>query len=429
MHHTRSAQLFAAAKRVMPGGVSSPVRSFNSVGGEPPFIARAKGSRIWDEDGNEYIDYVGSWGPAILGHAPDELLAVINETAAKGLSFGAPTKMETLLAEEIISALPSIEKVRFVSSGTEACMAAIRLARGFTGKNMVIKFAGHYHGHSDGLLAKAGSGVATLSLPNSAGVPAEVVGFTLIAEFNDAEGLSQLFAQQQGKIAAVIVEPIAGNAGFIRPQPGFLEHIRALCTAEGALLIADEVMTGFRVCYGGWQNRVDFKPDLTTLAKVIGGGLPLAAYGGRADIMACIAPLGPVYQAGTLSGNPLATACGLATLQRLKQPDCYTELSRKSAFLVAGLEKLAHRFDLPFSGDYEGGMFGYFFSAQPVKSFAEAQRSAVDLYPRFFHGMLDRGIYLAPSAFEASFVSLAHSQEDLQATLVAAEAVFAQLLR
>jgi glutamate-1-semialdehyde 2,1-aminomutase len=429
MKQQNSTELFTRAQRAMPGGVSSPVRAFAAVGGIPPFVARAKGSRLWDEDGNEYIDYVGSWGTAILGHAPDDILAVLQEAAAKGLSFGAPTKMETLLAEEIIAAIPSVERLRFVSSGTEACMAAIRLARGYTGKKLVIKFAGHYHGHSDGLLAKAGSGMATLSLPSSAGVPEEVVGLTIIADFNDGERLAEIFAQQRGNIAAVIVEPIAGNAGFIRALPGFLERVRELCDNEGALFICDEVMTGFRVGYGGWQNRLSFKPDLTTLGKIVGGGLPLAAYGGRSDIMSCIAPEGAVYQAGTLSGNPLATACGLATLRRLQAPGVYEELARKSAELIAGLEKVIHSFDIPCSGDSEGGMFGFFFSAERVKSFAEAQQSAVHLYPRFFHGMLDQGIYLAPSAYEASFMSLAHSNSDLQRTLAAAQVVCAKVLK
>lgn len=427
MDRRRSAHLYSEAQRCMPGGVSSPVRSFAAVGGEPLFIARAKGSHLWDEDGNEYIDYVGSWGTAILGHAPDEILAIVNETAAKGLSFGAPTQSETLLAQEIIAALPSIEKLRFVSSGTEACMSAIRVARGYTGKTIVIKFAGHYHGHSDGLLAKAGSGVATLALPSSAGVPAAVVEHTIVAEFNDEAGLREIFARHYHEIAAVIVEPIAGNAGFIRPQPGFLALIRELCSEYGAVFICDEVMTGFRVGYGGWQTLAQITPDLTTLAKVIGGGLPLAAYGGRAEIMNCIAPLGPVYQAGTLSGNPLATACGLATLRHLKKPGCYAELTEKTRILIKGLSSLASRYTIPFSGDSEGGMFGFYFSTAPVKNFSEAQRSAVHWYPRFFQSMLDQGIYLAPSAYEAGFVSLAHSQQDLQATLQAAEHAFATL--
>ncbi len=427
MKRQRSSLLFSAAKRYMPGGVSSPVRSFSAVGGEPPFIARGKGSRVWDEDGNEYIDYVGSWGPAILGHAPDDIVAVVCAAAAKGLSFGAPTVGETLLAAEINAALPSMEMLRFVSSGTEACMSAIRLARGYTGKDLVIKFAGHYHGHSDGLLAKAGSGVATLALPSSAGVPREVVEHTLVAEFNDGVALRGIFSQHRGKIAAVIVEPIAGNVGFIRPQVDFLGLIRELCDQEQALMILDEVMTGFRVAFGGWQTLAGIKPDLTTLAKVIGGGLPLAVYGGRKEIMAKIAPLGPVYQAGTLSGNPLATACGLATLQRLKAPGVYEELNQKAAFLTSGLERLAARYDIPLRSDFAGGMFGFYFTHEQVRSYAEAQQTAVHWYPRFFHLMLDQGIYLAPSPYEAGFVSLAHSQEDLQATLDAAEQAFAQL--
>lgn len=429
MDRTRSTQLFAEAQQLMPGGVSSPVRAFGAVTGEPPLIARGKGSRIWDEDGNSYIDYVGSWGPAILGHANEEVIAAACEAASKGLSFGAPTHGESLLARELIAAIPSMEKVRFVSSGTEACMSAIRLARGFTGKKLVVKFSGHYHGHSDGLLAKAGSGIATLSLPSCAGVPAEIVELTLVCEFNHRDELERIFDQYRGQIAAVIVEAIGGNAGFIRAEAGFLELIRSLCTSENALFILDEVMTGFRVGYGGWQNKLKITPDLTTLAKVIGGGMPLAAFGGRKDVMDHLAPLGPVYQAGTLSGNPVATACGLATLRQLQRPGVYEELSQKAAFLVNGLQALAHRYDIPFTGDYEGGMFGYFFSHERVKSYTEAQKTAVHLFPRFFHLMLEKGIYLAPSMFEASFISLAHSQEDLQATLDAAEEVFSVLLR
>lgn len=415
---------------MIPGGVNSPVRAFGTVGGDPLFITAAKGSRITDADGSEFIDYVGSWGPAILGHAHPDVLEAVCSTAQRGLSFGAPTKTETLLAKSISEALPSMERLRFVSSGTEACMSALRVARGYTGREKIIKFEGNYHGHADMLLVKAGSGAATFGHPSSAGVPLEATKTTLTAPYNDLDFLKSVFENNPSDIAAVIIEPIAGNAGFIRPVEGFLAGIRALCDQYGALLIIDEVMTGFRVAFGGMQLTEKVKPDLCTLGKVIGGGMPLAAFGGRADVMEVLSPLGPVYQAGTLSGNPVATACGLKTLELIKKdPDFYSKLHEKSRFLMGGIEKAAKLADIPISTDFEGGMFGMYFSKTPVLNFSDAQRTNIDWYRRYFNLMLDNGIYLAPSAYEAGFVSMAHTMEDLEATIKAAERSFQVLAR
>ena len=410
---------------MIPGGVNSPVRAFGAVGGDPLFVTAAKGSKITDADGVEYIDYVGSWGPAILGHAHPEVVESVCSAAQLGLSFGAPTERETHLARCISEALPSMERLRFVSSGTEACMSALRVARGFTGREKIVKFEGNYHGHADMLLVKAGSGAATFGHPSSAGVPSDATKTTLTAPYNDLDFLKSVFEQNPSDIAAVIIEPVAGNAGFIRPVKGFLSGIRALCDQYGALLIIDEVMTGFRVAFGGMQLVEGVRPDLCTLGKVIGGGMPLAAFGGRADIMEVLSPLGPVYQAGTLSGNPVATACGLKTLELIKKdPDFYGKLHEKSRFLMNGIEKAAKSAGIPVTTDFEGGMFGMYFSSSPVLNFSDAQETKIDWYRRYFNLMLDNGIYLAPSAYEAGFVSMAHSQEDLEATVKAAEASF-----
>jgi glutamate-1-semialdehyde 2,1-aminomutase len=416
-----SRKLFAEASKVIPGGVNSPVRAFKSVGGDPLFIAKASGSKLWDVDGNEYIDYVGSWGPAILGHAHPEVLKAVAQAAENGLSFGAPTEQETDLAKYIQLALPSMELIRFVSSGTEACMAALRVARGFTRRSKILKFEGCYHGHGDMLLVKAGSGAATLGTPDSLGVTQGVANDTLTVPFNDLGGTAALF--EMNEIAAVIVEPIVGNSGFIRPREGFLEGLRELCTKHGALLIFDEVMTGFRVAWGGAQALWNITPDLTTLGKVIGGGMPLAAYGGRRDVMSMVAPVGPVYQAGTLSGNPVAVACGLATLKILKSGDSFKKLSSTSRSLTEGLTKIASNYNLNFTADCEGGMFGFFFNADKVYNFSDAKKSDVERFRKFFWGMLDQGVYLAPSAFEAGFVSTAHTEHDITLTLERAESV------
>jgi glutamate-1-semialdehyde 2,1-aminomutase len=413
----RSRDAFRAARRVIPGGVNSPVRAFGSVGLTPRFIDRAKGARIWDVDGNEYIDYVGSWGPMILGHAHPAVLRAVRATMARGTSFGAPTELETRLAEAIRRAMPSIQQVRMVSSGTEATMSAIRLARGVTGRARVLKFDGCYHGHSDGLLVGAGSGVATLGIPGSPGVPAAMAELTVQAPFNDLDAVAAAFDRWPGEIACVIVEPVAGNMGCVPPQPGFLPGLRRLCDDHGALLIFDEVMTGFRVAHGGAQKLYRVKPDLTCLGKVVGGGLPAAAYGGRNDLMRRIAPAGDVYQAGTLSGNPLAMAAGLATLERLTEPGVYETLSDRANDLATGLSDLAAQAGVEFTATSVGGMFGFFFHPGPVTSFADAKRSHVERFKRFFAAMLEGGIYLAPSAFEAGFVSLAHRPKDIDRTL------------
>jgi len=420
-----NAQLFDRACRSIPGGVNSPVRAFRSVGGTPRFIKRAQGPYVWDEEDSRYIDYVGSWGPAILGHAHPEVVEAVRAAALDGLSFGAPTKAEVELAEVLIDRLPSLEKVRLVSSGTEATMTAIRLARGATGRAKIVKFEGCYHGHSDSLLVKAGSGLLTFGNPSSAGVPPEFVSHTLTLEFNNLAAVQAAFAQHGADIACVIVEPVAGNMNLIKPADGFLQGLRDLCTRHGAVLIFDEVMTGFRVGPQGVQGLAGIRPDLTTLAKVIGGGMPVGALGGRADIMAHLAPLGGVYQAGTLSGNPVAVAAGLATLRLIGQPGFYDRLATQTRRLVDGLRERARAAGIPFAADAIGGMFGLYFRDTVPTSFAEVSASDTDAFKRFFHAMLDRGVHFAPSAFEAGFVSATHDDAVIDATLEAAEAAFA----
>lgn len=423
----KSNALYADACKVIPGGVNSPVRAFRSVDGEPIFIARAKGSRLWDADGNDYIDYVGSWGPAIVGHAHPEVLSAIHEAAANGISFGAPTELETKLAHAIMTHLPSMEMVRFVSSGTEACMSALRVARAYTGRNKIIKFEGCYHGHGDMLLVKAGSGAATLGIPDSPGIPAGTTADTLTVAYNDLGAVAAIFDKHPDEIAAVIIEPIVGNSGFIRPLPGFLEGLRELCTKFGTLFIFDEVMTGFRVGLGGVQGLHDIRPDMTTLGKVIGGGMPLAAYGGRRDIMAKVAPAGPVYQAGTLSGNPVAVTCGLKTLELISKPAFFRDLTTRTKKLVDGLEDAATQNGIPFSTDYEGGMFGFFFQKGPVRNFQDAKGSDIALFKKFFWGMMERGVYLAASAYEAGFTSGAHTDADIETTIATANEVMRKI--
>jgi glutamate-1-semialdehyde 2,1-aminomutase len=424
-----SRRLLRAARKRIPGGVNSPVRAFGSVGGTPPFIESAKGCRVRDADGNEYIDYVGSWGPMILGHADPAVLRAVRGALARGTSFGAPTENETLLAEAIARVLPSVQKVRMVSSGTEATMSAIRLARGVTGRSRLLKFDGCYHGHSDGLLVGAGSGVATLGIPGSPGVPAAMTKLTVQAPFNDLPAVRRAFERWGDDIACVIVEPVAGNMGCIPPVDGFLAGLREICTEYGALLIFDEVMTGFRVARGGAQRLYRVKPDLTCLGKVVGGGLPAAAYGGRRDLMARIAPEGDIYQAGTLSGNPLAVAAGLQTLTRLEEPGCYEQLAARSEQLAAGLAAIADEESVPFSTAVVGGMFGFFFHPGPVASYADSQQSHDARFRRFFASMLEQGIYLAPSRFEAGFVSLAHRPVDIARTLDAAQVAMRRAAR
>jgi len=420
--------LFTEAQQVIAGGVNSPVRAFASVGGEPIFFKSAKGSRFQDENGKEYIDYVGSWGPMILGHADPAVIEAVIETAKLGLSFGAPCTLETRIAEKICAMLPSVDKVRMVSSGTEATMSAIRLARGHTGRDKVIKFEGCYHGHSDSLLIKAGSGALTLGVPSSPGVPAGLAEHTITLSYNDIDGVKAAFAEVGDQIACVIVEPIAGNMNMVPPIPGFHETLREECSKAGALLIFDEVMTGFRVAKGCAQSLFGIEPDITTLGKVIGGGMPAAAYCGRADVMASIAPDGPVYQAGTLSGNPVAMAAGLKTLELIDDDDFWTALTAKTRKLVDGLAAAAADTGVPVSVEAEGGMFGMVFTDDgPVRSYAQVAAADVDRFTRFFHGMLTEGIYLAPSAFEAGFVSAAHSDGDLDETIAAASRVFATL--
>jgi glutamate-1-semialdehyde 2,1-aminomutase len=420
--------LFTDAQRVIPGGVNSPVRAFASVGGEPVFFKSASGARFQAEDGREFIDYVGSWGPMILGHAHPDVIEAVVATAQSGLSFGAPCVLETQLAEKICSMLPSIDKVRMVSSGTEATMSAIRLARGHTGRDKIVKFEGCYHGHSDSLLIKAGSGALTLGVPSSPGVPAGLAEHTITLSYNDIDAVRAAFAEVGDQIACVIVEPIAGNMNMVPPVDGFHETLREECTKAGALLIFDEVMTGFRVAKGSAQSIFGVTPDITTLGKVIGGGMPAAAYGGRADVMASIAPDGPVYQAGTLSGNPVAMAAGLKTLELIDDDEFWALLTAKTRKLVDGLDAAAADANIPVAVECEGGMFGLVFTdAGPVRSYAQVAAADVDRFTKFFHGMLAAGVYLAPSAFEAGFVSAAHSDDDLDETIAAAAKVFASL--
>ncbi|NLY33905.1 MAG: glutamate-1-semialdehyde 2,1-aminomutase [Alcaligenaceae bacterium] len=424
---SRNEELFARAAQSIPGGVNSPVRAFRSVGGTPRFISKARDAYIWDADGKQYIDYLGSWGPAIVGHAHPEVVKAVQDAAVNGLSFGAPTEGETLLAEAIIKRLPSIEQVRLVSSGTEATMSAIRLARGATGRAKIIKFEGCYHGHADSLLVKAGSGLLTFGNPTSAGVPPEFVTHTIVLDYNDLDAVSEAFKQHGDDIACIIVEPIAGNMNLIKPAPGFLEGLRELCTQYGALLIFDEVMTGFRAGPQGVQGLSGVTPDLTTLAKVIGGGMPVGAFGGRADVMKHIAPLGAVYQAGTLSGNPVSVAAGLATLDILGRPGFYENLAAQTKKLVDGLSERAKAAGVTFCADSVGGMFGLYFRESTPTSFAEVSDSNVEAFKVFFHAMLDQGVHLAPSAFEAGFVSAKHDDAIIAQTLAAAEKAFAAI--
>jgi glutamate-1-semialdehyde 2,1-aminomutase len=412
----RSAALMARARELFPGGVNSPVRAFSGVGGEPFVVARGKGARIWDADDNEYIDYVLSWGPLVLGHAAPVVLEALSEAMSRGTSFGIPTGLEVALAELVQQRMPHVEMMRFVSSGTEATMSALRLARAATGRDLLLKFDGCYHGHGDSFLVRAGSGVATLGLPNSPGVPDALAAMTLTVPFNDVAATEAIMRQHGDRIAAIFVEPIVGNAGFIPPDPSFLPALRRLATEHGALLVFDEVMTGFRVAPGGAAERFGIAPDLTTLGKVIGGGLPVAVYGGRRNLMQLVAPSGPMYQAGTLSGNPLAMAGGIATLTALT-PDVHAGIAQRTRALVEGLRHIAARRGVPFTADCAGSMFGFFFRAEPVRSYADARTADVELFRRFFHAALDRGVYLAPSAFEAGFVSAAHGDEEIALTL------------
>ncbi len=424
---TKSDEIFAAAQKLMPGGVSSPVRAFKSVGGQPIVFDRVHGAYAWDVDGNRYIDYIGTWGPAICGHAHPEVINAICEAAQKGTSFGAPCRLENVLAEMVIDAVPSIEMVRFVNSGTEACMSVLRLMRAFTGRDKLIKFEGCYHGHADMFLVKAGSGVATLGLPDSPGVPKSTTNNTLTAPFNNLEAVKALFDENPGEIAGVILEPVVGNAGFIVPDGGFLAGLRELTRENNALLVFDEVMTGFRIAYGGAQEKFGITPDLTTLGKIIGGGLPVGAYGGRRDIMEMVAPAGPMYQAGTLSGNPLAMTAGIKTLELLHKPGTYEQLDRVTKRLAEGMLKVAHETGHPACGGQISGMFGFFFNAEPVHNYEDAKKSDLSKFSRFHRGMLERGIYLAPSQFEAGFTSLAHTDADVDETLAAAREVMTSL--
>ena len=420
--------LFTDASRYIPGGVNSPVRAFRSVGGEPIFIERASGPFVFAQDGRKLIDYVGSWGPMILGHAHPDVVRAVQERAALGLSFGAPTEIETRLARKVCELMPSIELVRMVSSGTEATMSAIRLARGFTGRDKIVKFEGCYHGHSDSLLVKAGSGALTLGIPTSPGVPADLAAHTITLAYNDIAQVQQTFADRGSEIACIIVEPIAGNMNCVLPVPGFLEALRAVCDRHGSVLIFDEVMTGFRVALGGAQALYGIKPDLTTLGKIIGGGMPVGAFGGKREIMEHIAPLGPVYQAGTLSGNPVAMAAGLATLEALSQPGFHDQLGQRTTQLIEGLKQAARAANIPFSTNHVCGMFGVFFTEKsPVRYFREVMNCNVERFKRFFHAMLDEGVYLAPSAFEAGFVSAAHGEAQVAATLEMARRAFGRI--
>lgn len=424
---TRNESLFERAQRTIPAGVNSPVRAFRAVGGTPPFFERAAGAHLWDADGRRYIDYVGSWGPMVAGHTHREVVQAVQAAAARALSFGAPTAGEVELAEAICKEVPSIELVRLVSSGTEATMSALRLARGFTGRDAIVKFEGCYHGHADSLLVKAGSGALTFGNPSSAGVPADTASHTLVLDYNDVGQVRALFAARGKEIAAVIVEPVAGNMNLVLPGAGFLEALREECSRSGALLIFDEVMTGFRVAAGGAQQHFGIRPDLTTLGKVIGGGLPVGAFGGRRDVMEKIAPLGPVYQAGTLSGNPVAVAAGLATLKLTTAPGFHERIARTTAALVEGLHREARSANVVFSAQSIGSMFGLYFRSSPPASFAEVMQCDREKFNRFFHAMLERGVYLAPSAYEAGFVSAAHGAAEVEDTLKAAREAFRAL--
>lgn len=424
---TRSEHLFAEAQQHIPGGVNSPVRAFRGVGGTPIFFKRGAGAWLYDEDERRYIDYVGSWGPMIAGHAHPAVVRAVQDAAANGLSFGAPTAIETVMARRIQELVPSMELVRMCNSGTEATMSAIRLARGCTGRDKIVKFEGCYHGHSDSLLVKAGSGALTLGVPTSPGVPAALAAQTVTLTYNNLGQVQQAFAEIGADIAGVIVEPVAGNMNCIPPAPGFLHGLRELCDQYGSVLIFDEVMTGFRVAPGGAQELYQVKPDLTTLGKIIGGGMPVGAFGGRRAIMERLAPLGPIYQAGTLSGNPVAMAAGLATLDLIAAPGFHADLAAKTGQLCEGLMAAARAAGIPLTANHVGGMFGIFFSAEPVTTYAQAVACDVERFKAFFHGMLAEGVYLAPSAFEAGFMSSAHSEEDIEATLAAARKVFARI--
>jgi len=428
----RNQQLFERAKALIPGGVNSPVRAFRAVGGTPRFVERAQGAYFWDANGTRYIDYIGSWGPMILGHGHPAVLEAVQKAAADGFSFGAPTEREVELAEEIVRHVPSIEMVRLVSSGTEAAMSAIRLARGATGRTKIIKFEGCYHGHADALLVKAGSGLATFGNPTSAGVPPEVVQHTIVLEYNNVQQLEEAFALHGRDLACLVIEPIAGNMNFVRAQLPFMKRARELCTQHGTLLVFDEVMTGFRVALAGAQSVYaaqipGFTPDLTVLGKVIGGGMPLAAFGGPRAVMEQLAPLGPVYQAGTLSGNPVATACGLATLQQISRTGFFDELAAKTATLVSGLKAAAAESGVHFSADCEGGMFGFFLLHDLPQNYSQVMASDSKRFNTLFHGLLDRGVYIAPALYEAGFVSSAHSAADIEQTIAAAKEIFCAL--
>ena len=424
----RNETLFDRAKAIIPGGVNSPVRAFGSVGGVPRFIKKAQGAYVWDENGTRYTDYVGSWGPALVGHAHPEVIEAVREAALGGLSFGAPTEAEIVIAEKIAELVPSVEQLRLVSSGTEATMSAIRLARGFTGRDKIIKFEGCYHGHSDSLLVKAGSGLLTFGNPSSAGVPADFTKHTLVLEYNNTAQLEETFEKIGGEIACVIVEPFAGNMNLVRPSENFVRALRSLTDKHGAVLIYDEVMTGFRVALGGAQSLHGITPDLTTMGKVIGGGMPLAAFGGRKDIMACISPLGGVYQAGTLSGNPVAVAAGLKTLEIIRREGFYENLTARTEQLVKGFQTAANKAGVAFTADSVGGMFGLYFADHAPQNYADMARSNTDGFKHFFHGMLERGVAFGPSAYEAGFVSAAHTPELIDETVAAAEAVFAAMV-
>jgi len=422
--HERSRALFERSQALIPGGVNSPVRAFGAVGGTPVFFREGRGPHLFDEDGRRYIDYVGSWGPLILGHAPDDVVSAVARAASRGLSFGAPTALELEMAELLTSALPSLEQVRLVSSGTEAVMSALRLARGFTGRRVIVKFEGCYHGHSDSLLVKAGSGALTFGNPTSAGVPAELTAHTLVLDYNDAQQVDDAFTKFGADIAAVVLEPVAGNMNFVRPSDEFIRALRTITARHGAVLIFDEVMTGFRVGPQCAQGIFGVRPDLTTLGKVIGGGMPVGAFGGRRDIMQKLAPVGPVYQAGTLSGNPVAVSAGLATLKRVLQPGFFDRLGATTSALVAGLAREARAASVPFSAASLGGMFGFYFRAELPQSFAQVMQSDAERFKRFFHAMLERGVYFAPSAYEAGFVSAAHGEREVEETLAAARECF-----